>query len=62
MGKHVYVSKPVDSNGLIDWTQTEDKTWSTLINRQKEVIKNRACNEFIEFLTSLAFLMIKLLS
>ena len=46
MKKHVYVSKPLDSHGLIDWTETEDQTWSTLIHRQTEVIKNRACQEF----------------
>ncbi len=55
MGKHVYVSKPLDSNGLIDWTETEDNTWKTLINRQQEVIKNRACDEFVNALNLVDF-------
>lgn len=55
MKKHVYVSKPLDSAGLIDWTTTEDNTWKTLINRQQEVVKNRACPEFIEALDHVGF-------
>lgn len=55
MNKHVYVSKPLDENGLIDWTSTEDQTWQTLINRQKEVIKNRACSDFIKALDIVDF-------
>lgn len=55
MKKHVYVSKPLDSHGLIDWTETEDQTWSTLIHRQTEVIKNRACQEFSHALDLVSF-------
>ncbi|MDE2053745.1 MAG: phenylalanine 4-monooxygenase [Xanthomonadaceae bacterium] len=31
-----------------DYTQTEHEVWATLFRRQREVLKGRACNEFIE--------------
>jgi len=31
-----------------DYTRTEHEVWSTLFRRQREVLKGRACNEFIE--------------
>jgi hypothetical protein len=34
-----YVSKQPNSHGLIDWTQAENKTWGTLIERQTEIVK-----------------------
>jgi len=55
MKKHVYISKPLDENGLIPWNATEDKTWHNLITRQNEVIKNRACDEFKAGLKALDF-------
>ncbi len=55
MKKHVYVSKYPDKNGLIDWTQAENETWNTLILRQNEIIKNRACDEFISGIKQLEF-------
>lgn len=42
-----YVAKQPDANGQIAYTATENKTWQTLFERQVEIIKNRACDEFI---------------
>ncbi|MBL7664396.1 MAG: phenylalanine 4-monooxygenase [Bacteriovoracaceae bacterium] len=46
--QHVYVSKPLDSKGEIYWEPDEDKTWSILIKRQNEIVKDRACDEYLE--------------
>lgn len=48
-----YQSKFPDENGLIQYTETEDHTWSRLIKRQNDAIKNRACPEYIEGLKKL---------
>lgn len=53
--KYIYTSKILDSNGIIPWDQTENKTWETLVKRQNEVVKNRACQEFLEGLRILNF-------
>jgi len=52
--KKAYVSKPVDKFGYVNYTQEENKTWEELYNRQIKIIQNRACNEFIQGLESLA--------
>lgn len=53
--KTTYVSKYPNSEGLIDWTVDENKTWNTLITRQTEIVKTRACDEFIEGLDRIGF-------
>ena len=56
MKKTVYVSKiPDQKTGLIDWTKPENHTWNTLINRQNEIVKTRACPEFLEGLDRIGF-------
>jgi phenylalanine-4-hydroxylase len=56
MKKTNYTSKiPSPESGLIDWTKAEDHTWNTLINRQNEAVKIRACKEFIEGLDRIKF-------
>lgn len=55
MKGHTYVSNPVDENGFVSWSDTENETWSTLMARQKEVIQGRACDEFLEGLEILDF-------
>lgn len=42
-----YVSKLPDDNGNINWSGVENQTWQTLYNRQVEIVKNRACAEYI---------------
>lgn len=55
MKKTTYVSKQPNANGLIDWTSTENDTWNTLITRQTEIVKSRACPEFLEGLERIGF-------
>jgi phenylalanine-4-hydroxylase len=50
-----YVSKQPNSDGLIDWTQAENKTWGTLIERQTEIVKTRGSQEFLEGLDRIQF-------
>ena|SRR3990167_4069866 len=42
-----YTAKWPDEKGMIEWTNTENKTWNTLITRQKKAIINRACDEYL---------------
>lgn len=53
--KTTYISKQPNALGLIDWTSEENKTWNTLISRQTEIVKTRACPEFIEGLDRIQF-------
>lgn len=53
--KTLYISKQPNSQGLIDWTKDEDQTWNTLITRQTEIVKTRACPEFLEGLKRVGF-------
>ncbi|MDD0853578.1 phenylalanine 4-monooxygenase [Halobacteriovorax sp. GB3] len=55
MEKHVYVAREADENGEIHYTDHEHETWSILIKRQKEVIKNRACDEYVKGVEILDF-------
>jgi len=42
-----YVSKPVDANGIAQYTDEENDVWHTLIMRQLKVVENRACDEYL---------------
>lgn len=53
--KTTYVSKQLDAQGLINWTSQENHTWKTLITRQTEIVKTRACPEFLEGLSRVGF-------
>lgn len=53
--KTTYVSKQPNAKGLIDWTADENRTWNTLIDRQTEIVKTRACDEFLEGLDRIGF-------
>ena len=50
-----YVSKQPNSSGLIDWAPAENQTWQTLVERQTEIVKTRACAEFLEGLERIQF-------
>jgi len=43
-----YVSHQPDQHGYINYSDEENSTWATLYNRQTRIIKDRACDEFIE--------------
>lgn len=53
--KTTYVSKQPNQQGLIDWSDEENKTWNKLISRQTEIVKSRACSEFLEGLERITF-------
>lgn len=53
--KTTYVSKQPNAQGFIDWTPDENHTWNTLITRQTEIVKTRACGEFLEGLERISF-------
>jgi phenylalanine-4-hydroxylase len=55
MNKTTYVSKIPNAQGTIDWTADENRTWNTLITRQTEIVKTRACQEFLEGLDRIGF-------
>ena len=48
-----YIAKKPDESGYIHFTAEENETWKILIERQLEVVKNRACKEFIHGLEKL---------
>ncbi len=52
---HVYESKPLDATGRAHYSEEENSTWSFLLKRQKELIKNHASVEFIKGVEKLNF-------
>lgn len=53
--KKPYVSREPDENGYINYSKEDDEIWSILMERQVEIIKHRACQEFIDGLNILNF-------
>ncbi|MCV2883151.1 phenylalanine 4-monooxygenase [Aestuariibacter sp. AA17] len=43
-----YVSKPLDENGIVHWTDEENAVWRDLVERQLEIVEGRACDEFMQ--------------
>lgn len=43
-----YVSKPVDASGIANYDAEENLIWHDLITRQTPILKNRACDEYIQ--------------
>jgi phenylalanine-4-hydroxylase len=48
-----YVSKKPDCSGFIDYSAEENETWRILYKRQIAVVKQRACDEFLQGLNVL---------
>lgn len=44
----VYVALTPDINGVVHYSQEDHQTWKLLYNRQIEIIRSRACPEFME--------------
>jgi phenylalanine-4-hydroxylase len=42
-----YVSHPADERGKVVWSAEENRIWQDLVERQLEIIKERACDEFM---------------
>ncbi|CAN5436974.1 phenylalanine 4-monooxygenase [soil metagenome] len=50
-----YIAKKPDANGIVHYTAEENHVWHDLIVRQLEIIKNRACAEYLEGVRLLNF-------
>lgn len=50
----VYTARHSDEHGHIDWSETEDHTWHTLITRQLSHLQNKACDEYLQGLERLS--------
>ena len=50
-----YIAKTPNDKGIIEFNAIENDTWQKLYARQKEIVKNRACGEFIVGLEKIAF-------
>lgn len=48
-----YVSHTPDAQGLVHYSAEEHRIWSTLYNRQVELLPGRACDEFLSGLEAL---------
>ncbi len=48
-----YQSRESDQNGYIAWSPEEDKIWSELYARQLPLVKERACQEYLDGLSLL---------
>ena len=55
MGQHVYVSRVPDAQGLIHYPPEDHQTWGTLYLRQRRLVENRACEEYVRGLDLLGF-------
>ncbi|MCG9682184.1 phenylalanine 4-monooxygenase [Vibrio sp. Isolate23] len=42
-----YVSKPVNKQGIVDWSGEEDQIWHDLVSRQLDLVNQRACKEYL---------------
>lgn len=42
-----YVAREVDAHGNASYTNAENEVWHELITRQKPLLKNRACDEYM---------------
>ena len=50
-----YVSRTPDKNGVIDWSNEENKIWQALIKRQLACIQGTVCDEYLEGLEKMNF-------
>lgn len=50
-----YTAKIPNQQGLVEFDDIEHHIWQRLYTRQKEIIKNRACDEFVAGLEKIAF-------
>lgn len=49
MGKGTkYVAHQPGADGHIDWSDTENQTWNTLVERQLPALKTRACQAYLD--------------
>lgn len=48
-----YVAYQPDEKGMVHYTEQEHRVWQILFERQKKLLSNRACDEFIQGLDEL---------
>lgn len=48
-----YVSRTSDEQGIIQWSNEENKIWHELVTRQLSCIKDKACDEYFDGLKKL---------
>lgn len=52
--KTAYKSHLPDINGRVEWSAEENKIWETLIQKQELLLKDRACDEYLQGLDLLS--------
>lgn len=45
--KSAYVSRPVDANGIANYSAEENSVWATLYKRQLPIVESHACDEYL---------------
>ena len=53
--KREYISKRPDSSGYVTWSDVENDTWNTLVQRQSQIIQGRASKIFTDGVDILDF-------
>ncbi len=53
MGKYQYIARQPNSDGFIEYSQEENKTWQLLIEAQEKNLPGRACDEYLAGLEQL---------
>lgn len=43
-----YKSHQPDENGLVNWTAEENEIWAALLQKQKDLLTGRACDEYMQ--------------
>jgi phenylalanine-4-hydroxylase len=43
-----YKSHQPDENGLVSWSSEENEIWAALLQKQSDLLKGRACSEYLE--------------
>ena len=42
-----YTSHQPDHSGLVNWSAQENEIWTALLQKQWDLLKGRACNEYL---------------
>jgi phenylalanine-4-hydroxylase len=50
-----YVSKIADANGIVHYTEDENRIWNELITHQLPLLPGRVCNEYVQALDAMNF-------
>ena len=48
-----YISHDPDANGVVHWSDSENKRWQRLFHQQKGLLNGRACDEYLQGLALL---------